>query len=87
MSETGRNPVARPVVYSLIFVFVAMVVIVAAGIWYTNYATRKSNDENNQKWCTVLVAIDDAYKDANVTSPAGKKIAEAFHMRRVEFNC
>lgn len=83
VEKDERNRPARPVIWSLMISFASMLVISLAGIVYTGYV----QGENNKQWCKTLIAIDDAYSQANITSPAGRHIAEEFHNLRVEFGC
>lgn len=80
-----KNP-RRGVIYSLIMFFASVIVLVSAGFVYINYVDNQVR-ESNQQFCQVLAAIDEAYKQASVTTPAGKRIAEEFHNLRVKFEC
>lgn len=86
MSNGKRKPVSSPVIYALIMVFVSVVVVSLAGIWYTDHVAR----QNNQKWCALLITVDNAYAEAlknpNI-SPSGRRIGEEFHRLRIEFRC
>lgn len=81
--EAERDRPVRGVIYSLIIAFVTVVVVSILGIFYTGMVA----NDNNRKWCRALIAIDDAYSESNVTTPAGKRIAEEFRMLRHEFEC
>lgn len=78
-----RRKIKKVILYSIMMTFLSMVAVSIAGILYTGHVAR----ENNQQWCRVLGAIDDAYKDANVTSPAGQRIAGEFHNLKISFEC
>lgn len=80
-----KNP-RRGVIYSLIISFASVVVIASAGILYTKHVDNLVH-ESNQQFCQAFAAIDEAYKDAKVTTPAGKRIADEFHKLRVKFEC
>ena len=75
-----------PLLWSLLIAFVSVLAVTISGIVYTNYVAR----ENNRQWCSVLIAIDQAYeqvRDNPNASAAGKHIAEEFHRLRLEFHC
>lgn len=87
MSNGGNRhpkfPMTKGAAYGLVVAYVCVIVVAIISALYSNHLAV----ENNKKWCHVLVAIDDAYKDANVTSSAGKHIAEEFHQQRLDFKC
>lgn len=72
--------------WGLLISYVSAFLVGLAAIQYANYV----NNHNNQRWCSVLVAIDDAYADASNNpniSKAGRHIGEEFHRLRIEFQC
>lgn len=73
-------------IYAITSVFISVVLLAGAGIWYTSSVSHK----NDQRWCRVLVAIDDAYdaiRNSPTVTPAGRRIANEFHQLRVDFRC
>lgn len=82
----ARQRPTRPLLWSLLIAFASVLAVTFSGIAYSNYVAR----ENNRKWCSVLITIDDAYAEAlknpNI-SPSGRRIGEEFHRLRVQFGC
>lgn len=74
------------ILYALLMCLISTLVVTISGIIYTGY----SNSRNNQRWCQVLIAIDDAYEQVRSNpnaSSAGLRIAKEFHTLRVDFGC
>lgn len=67
----------------LVVSFVAAFVAAAASMLYTNHAAR----ESERKWCDIVVAQDDTYRQEPPMTPAGKSIAEALAKLRRDFGC
>lgn len=44
-------------------------------------------ESNNAKFCTIVVAQDDAYATTPPATPTGKKIAAAMHKLRRDLHC
>lgn len=86
MTETTKHhkfPITRGAAYGLVIAYICVFVVAGLSIWYSNH----TNQENNKKWCHVLIAIDDAYKESNPQTVIGKRIAEEFHQQRIDFKC
>jgi hypothetical protein len=50
------------------------------------YVAKKSRDDD-RRWCSLLVNLDDAYQQNPPTSPVGRQIAADMHNLRVGFGC
>lgn len=76
--------------YPLLVVFavqtIALMLVVGFMIRLNHKAVEEAN-ENDRKWCTLLVQMDDAYRLSPPTTPAGQNIAAAIHQRRVDLGC
>lgn len=85
-NEKKRAPIPRSILLSVVFSYVCAVALVAASLVYSAHVEK----QNDQRWCSVLIAIDDAYAEAtnnpNV-SRSGRHIGEEFHRLRIEFGC
>lgn len=84
--KEGRHhklPITKGAALGLVFAYLGAITAALVAMGYANHVAT----ENNRKWCHVLIAIDDAYKDANVTSVPGKRIAVEFHQQRLDFEC
>ena len=69
--------------YGLILLFFTVIAVGINSIWYANHVQR----QNNQKWCSLVSTMDDAYRQQPPTSPTGRKIAADMHALRREFGC
>lgn len=81
------TPVAVPrrVIVALIVVFLSVVAVGAGSMLYADYVNR----ESNQRWCGLVVTLDDAYRQSpqQPTTPIGKRIAEEMRKLRDGFGC
>lgn len=50
-------------------------------------AQRHQAEQGRELTCSLVIAQDDAFTDPAPTSPAGKKIAAAWHRLRTELAC
>lgn len=50
-------------------------------------AQRRQAEQGRELTCSLVVAQDDAFTDPAPTSPAGKKVAAAWHRLRTELAC
>jgi hypothetical protein len=76
--------------YAIAMMGVSLVLLFIMRLGYTNKVDRQSdsdNEQNDRKWCALLVAVDDAFRVATPTSESGKRVADAFHQRRVDLGC
>lgn len=69
--------------YGLAVVLVSMFAMVAANMLYTNYIA----EQDAQKWCHLLVTLDEAYQAQPPTSPTGRQVAADTHQLRLDLHC
>lgn len=75
--------ISKGALRGLIFAYISIIAVVVASILYTQSVDRQSN----QKWCEVLVPLDDAYSTSPPTTELGQKVARAMHDLRINFGC
>lgn len=73
----------QPIAYSIAAIFLTLAVSIPSGLWYTNHVQK----ESDQRWCELLVTMDDAYQAGSPTTEIGRKIAALMHKLRVDFGC
>lgn len=80
--------------YALMVSFLACVVVAVGSVWYADVAAEKANAranaeraESDRRWCDLMAALDDAYKQNPPTTPAGLDIASKVHKLRVDLGC
>lgn len=65
----------------------SILAVVIGGVVYTNNVVR----ESEQKWCSVVTTMDDAYASRPANSPpltgVGQRIADQMHRLRTDFRC
>ncbi len=49
--------------------------------------SERARDESERRWCGVVGALDDAYKESRPQTPAGRRIADSIAQLRTEFGC
>lgn len=69
--------------YTWIVSFIAMALLTGAAIQYSNYVDRKSNE----RWCGVVVTLDNSYQKTPPQTAAGQDIAREMKKLRREFRC
>lgn len=70
--------------WALLLVFIAILAVGAGSMVYSNHAAAASQ----RQWCDLLLAFDDAYREAPPQTPAGVKIAERLaELRDQRFEC
>lgn len=62
---------------------VTVILLVAAGVWYTNRTAR----ESERKWCEFITVLDDAWSSTPPQSPLGRQVAASLHKLRDDFGC
>ena len=71
-------------IWQAVIALVGVLIVVSINFWYTAY----SQDQNNHKWCSLMVSLDDRYQalpqDAN---PDAIEFAGQIHTLRQEFHC
>lgn len=70
-------------VYMLVVIFASAMLAAASAIWYAGYVDRKSN----QRWCGLVVRLDNTYQGATPTTELGRDIANEFKQLRHDFGC
>lgn len=73
----------RPVLYSLVFIFVSLLVTVFFSILYTN----RVDSESNRRWCGIISTFDAAYKAQPPTTDTGRLVARQMRQLRTDFGC
>jgi hypothetical protein len=78
------HAISRSTWYFLLLIYVSMLAVVAAGIWYTNYTA----DQANRRWCGVLRVYHDAYAgNPAPTTQAGRDIRNQLERLYADFRC
>lgn len=67
----------------LVACLLAAVLSAATAMVYANRVARDSE----RRWCGIVVAQDDAYRQQPPSTPAGRNIAEALSRLRSDFGC
>jgi len=62
---------------------VSLVLVAVAMVFYINYVQRQSD----QRWCSVMATLDDAYSSGTPTTPIGVKLARDIKTRHRELHC
>jgi hypothetical protein len=78
-----KNPPTRPVWYSLLVLFVVILSTMVFNVWYTNHVQQVAN----QRWCALMVGMDDAYRQVPPTTPTGRNVAAEIHRLRRSLGC
>lgn len=77
----------RPVVYSLVMIFVCLAAMIVFIYLFTESAIKRSEADNNRKWCDLVSTLDDAYTANPPQTPTGRQVASQIHFLRVDFGC
>ncbi|WBB73222.1 hypothetical protein O7602_26640 [Micromonospora sp. WMMD1128] len=67
----------------LVVGLVAAVVSAGTAMAYANRVARDSE----RRWCGIVVAQDDAYRELPPSTPAGQNVADALARLRADFGC
>lgn len=78
-----RRPINKAVAYSLIMIFLASVTSALAAIMYAKHV----DNESNQRWCGLVVRLDDTYREKPPGTELGRDIATEFQKLRHDFGC
>jgi hypothetical protein len=73
----------RRVWVALVTVFITCLAMNVGSLIYANNVARRSA----QQWCSVVITIDDSYKDVPPQTPVGKKLAGEMHELRTKLEC
>lgn len=85
-----EKPLSKPRWMVLASVFFSVVLLTVAGVLYTGYVDGQreaAEREADRRWCQLLEPLDDAYSTVAPTTELGRRVAEAIHNLRVEFDC
>lgn len=75
--------ISRSTLYILVMIYVSMLAVVGAGIWYTNHTA----EQNNRRWCGTLRVFHDAYASSPPTTRAGRDIRAQLEQLYADFRC
>lgn len=71
-------------IFQALIGLVGVIFVVSLNFWYTAH----SQDVNNQKWCSLMVSLDDRYQALpREAPPEAKQFAEQIHDLREGFHC
>lgn len=85
-----EKSLSKPRWIVLVSIVLSVMALAVAGVSYTSYVDgqrERSEREADRRWCQLLEPLDDAYTTVPPTSELGRRIAEAIHNLRVEFDC
>lgn len=68
-------------------IFVTMFVLTVGNIVYTYLASRNAAEETGQKFCSVIVPVNQAYSTEEPTSDLGKLLKERYSRLSKDLNC
>lgn len=69
--------------YLLVVIFVSALTASLSAIFYAGHVDR----ESNQKWCNLVVRLDNTYREKIPASELGRDIANEFKQLRQDFSC
>lgn len=85
---------SQPVWYSIATSFTAVLVLAVGGVLYTKNVQDENDarynrlvQQSEQKWCAIIVTLDDSYKVTPPSTPVGRKLATEMSRLRREFHC
>lgn len=75
-----------------VLVVVLLTAVLAAGAALVSASrsaalSQHAREESERRWCGVVVALDDAYRQSPPQTPAGQRIADSIAALRTEFGC
>ncbi len=80
--------------YAMTVTFVVTIAFAGASVLYANHAADQAvqrsvetDRESNRRWCTLLVTMDEAYRESPPSTEAGKTMAAEVTRLRAEFGC
>lgn len=77
------HAVSRSTWYLLVVIYVSLLAVVFAGIWYTNY----TSDQNDRRWCGTLGVFHHSYEQNPPQTQAGKDIRAQLDELYADFRC
>jgi hypothetical protein len=75
--------ISRSTLYILVMIYVSLLAVVAAGIWYTNYTA----EQNNRRWCGTLAVFHHSYQENPPPPGAGRDIRRQLDQLYTDFHC
>lgn len=85
-----EKPLSKPRWIVLVSIVLSVMALAVAGVGYTSYVDGRreaAEREADQRWCDLLVTLDDAYGSGTPTTELGRRVAEAVHTLRTELQC
>ena len=88
----------RKLIYALVVVFVTMIGVGVANVWYTNHvddmrvkgeraAKAAAAAASRASACKLVVAFDELYRESPPTTPAGQRVAALWASYRQQLGC
>lgn len=77
------HPMSRSTLRILVTIYVSILSVVGAGIWYTNYTA----DLNNRRWCGTLGVFHRSYQQNPPQTEAGRDIRRQLDQLYTDFHC
>lgn len=84
------GPLSTPQWITLTSIALSVLALAIAGVAYTSYVDgqrEKSEREADQRWCTLLGTLDEAYSTVPPTTELGRRVALAIHTLRRDLKC
>lgn len=78
-----RKPIDKRLAYSLLIIFLAALTSALVSIGYAKHV----DSESNQRWCGLVVRLDDTYREKPPGTELGRDIANEFKQLRQDFDC
>lgn len=78
-----RVPVPRKIWYAVIASYVSGILVTGSGLVYMNHV----DTESNRKWCSLVVTLDETYRQTPPTTEVGRKVAVSINGLRQDFRC
>ena len=69
--------------YAVLALVISCLLIAFVSVWYTHWV----DDKANQRWCALMVTLDEAYKEVPPTTPASKNVAREVAILRETLGC
>ena len=66
---------------------VATTVLALAANKRSEARERTARLTSERAWCSVIITLDDSYRETPPTTPAGKNVAEGIARLRTQFRC
>jgi hypothetical protein len=84
------DELSKPRWMILVSIFLSVVALAVAGVLYTGHVDGKreaAEREADQRWCELLITLDEAYSSAVPATELGRRVADAVHNLRVGLDC